>query len=118
MKKQELAQYLREGKCLDEIFFLKQGADCTIFKADEFSASDDILYIPDMELNKINYFSSVKDEKEIREILDECYTGNDFMDICNGSERIAKELFSCVDWQHPESALLEVEDEMQTMENW
>ena len=41
-------------------------------------------------------------------------TGNDFLSVCDGDERLAKELFHYCDWQHPTSALPELEDYEET----
>lgn len=39
----------------------------------------------------------------IPELSDSKYTREGFLDICNGNEELAKELFLSVDWQHPET---------------
>ena len=41
----------------------------------------------------------------VPELLDEIYTGNDFLDLCKGQEDFADELFEEVDWQCPESLI-------------
>ena len=35
----------------------------------------------------------------------DCYTGKDFVDMCDGNMEKARRLFDYVDWQHPSSAL-------------
>jgi hypothetical protein len=43
----------------------------------------------------------------VPELSDTLYTRNDFLDLCDGNEDYAKELFLTVDWQHPETLLEE-----------
>ena len=43
--------------------------------------------------------------------MDKCYTGNDFIDLCDGDVKLAERLFRYCDWQHPSSALNEVTDD-------
>ena len=47
----------------------------------------------------------------IPETSDNIYTHQAFLDICNGQEEIAKELFDQVDWQHPETLFSEWDDD-------
>lgn len=109
MTKIELKNSLNSGKALEEILNLQDGQECTIFKAKEFKKGDDILYIPDMELNNITYECQDLTSEAIDEVVSFCYTGNDFINCCKGDEKLAKELFSYVDWQHPISALPEID---------
>ena len=64
------------------------------------SVSDNIIYIPDIDLNGIDT-ESVLDDEEIKSVLCCCYTGNDFVKECSGDENLAEDLFCFVDWQHP-----------------
>lgn len=41
----------------------------------------------------------------VPELSDSTYTGQDFLDICNGQQDFADELFGGVDWQHPETLM-------------
>lgn len=41
----------------------------------------------------------------VPEISDSVYTGQDFLDLCNGQADIAEMIFCSVDWQHPETYL-------------
>ena len=41
------------------------------------------------------------------------YTGNDFLDLCNGDVQKAKQLFDACEWQHPETVLDEWSREME-----
>lgn len=47
----------------------------------------------------------------VPELSDSLYTGQDFLDMCNGQPEIADQVFDAVDWQHPESYLDEQDDE-------
>lgn len=99
MTKEALTERLKNGEHLEDIFHFIDGQDCMIYKA-EFEVSDNIIYIPDIDLNELNIDSSVTEE-EIEDIVHNCYTGNEFMEECRGIEKVAKALFSIVDWQHP-----------------
>lgn len=91
-------EQLKKGKTLAELFTFREGQDCMIFKADEFTVSDEVIYIPDIELNEINIHSKMSEE-EINKLP--LYTGKDFLKECNGKEDAARLLFSWCDWQHP-----------------
>lgn len=99
MTKNELKMKLEAGAFLIDLFDLTYGQECLIYKGN-FEISDQIIYIPDVDLNEIDT-ESVLDDEEIENVLDNCYTGNDFMTECNGHEDLARELFDFVDWQHP-----------------
>ena len=94
MTKAELREKLLGGAVMDDLFAFRNGQDCEIFKATRFERSDDIIYIPDLE-----------------EIVGCCYTGNDFVEECGGDVEKARHLFWYCDWQHPSSALPEIEDD-------
>lgn len=47
----------------------------------------------------------------VPELSDRAYTGQDFLDMCNGQPEIADHVFETVDWQHPESYLGEQDDD-------
>lgn len=130
MTKAELKVYLLGGATLSEVLPLREGQDCTIFKADDFCTDDSIIYIPDIDLNEIpdnldlsvdNSMSdasagkwySMSAKEQISLVLSYCYTGADFVELCEFDEALAYQLFLYVDWQHPSSALGEVayEDE-------
>lgn len=104
---------LKDGKHLDEILKLRNGQECTIFKADGFPEDlidyNKVIYIPDLELNEIPYYRSMTID-EIADVYVCLYTANDFIEICNGDEKKAKELFygSC-DWAHPSSEYEQME---------
>lgn len=106
MTKEELASRLRKGEKLADILPLVAGQECEMYKADSFSIGDEILYIPDVSLNEIPVDADLsKDPEEIEQVIENCYTGNDFIDLCQGNVMNAKDLFYFCDWQHPSSAL-------------
>ena len=55
MKKSELEVRLRNGEIMDNLFHFRLGQDCYMFKADigEAPDPDEIIYIPDVDLNEI-----------------------------------------------------------------
>ena len=99
MTKNELKMKLEAGAFLVDLFDLTYGQVCLIYKGN-VEISDQIIYIPDVDLNEIDTESVLEDE-EIENVLDCCYTGNDFVAECSGHEDLAMELFNFVDWQHP-----------------
>lgn len=50
----------------------------------------------------------------VPELSDSVYTGNDILNICNGQQELADELFEELDWQHPETIM----DEWEREEEW
>lgn len=111
MTKSELRDHLKAGYFMDDAFIFGPGQECMIFKADEFKPGDEIIYIPDTHLNEIPIGTTVTDDEIIDEVIGKCYTGDDFIEECGGDEELAERLFWYCDWQHPGSALPEVEDE-------
>ena len=128
MTKQELREKLMSGQILDELFHFTRGQECLIFKADKFCAGDEIIYIPDIDLNEIpvdtnlSVDNSMMDElnrgwgpmtaqEQINLALSFCYTGDDFVDECGGDVEKAERLFWYCDWQHPSSAVDELDDD-------
>lgn len=119
MTKEKLRSKLLAFGTLGECFDFRAGQECEIFKGDGFEASDQIIYVPDIDLNELREYVDhavmTDSEAETDEIIDEivscCYTGNDFLEECGGDLRKAKRLFEYCDWQHPSSALPEIEDE-------
>lgn len=99
MTKNELKMKLEAGAFLIDLFDFTYGQECIIYKGN-FETSDHIIYIPDVDMNEIDTESVLEDE-EIENVLNNCYTGNDFMTECSGYEDLARELFDFVDWQHP-----------------
>ena len=95
MTVKELKKKLIKGYRLKDLFDFSDGQDCIIYKSD-FEITDDIIYIPDIDLNEINIDTKLNKE-EIKNILNSCYTGNDFVEECNGYKDVAEELFEFVD---------------------
>ena len=109
MTKEELASRLRKGEKLKDIIPLVPGQECEMYKAVFFTIGDEILYIPDVSLNGISTNEDLSgDEEEIRNVVENCYTGDDFINVCQGNIKLAKELFDYCDWQHPSSAIDEI----------
>lgn len=110
LTKNELRQKLLCGAKMEDLFDFRSGQECDIFKAEEFTSGDKIIYIPDLSLNEIPTDRPVKAD-EVDDILNSCYTGSDFIKECNGDHDLALRLFVYCDWQHPSSALPEIEDD-------
>ncbi len=108
MTKEELKEGFHQGFSLDDMLTLIPGQDCMIFKADKFRTDDEVIYIPDMCLNEITAYRT-PDPEEYDYILSNCYTGRDFIDEAGGNEALAYRLFCYCDWQHPSSAINEVD---------
>ena len=53
----------------------------------------------------------ITDPEELDEVLSNCYTGQDFLDECHGDAEKAERLFLYCDWQHPSSAVDELDDD-------
>ena len=128
MTKADLRNELLKGKTLDSILRFRNGQDCMIFKADHFSTGDEILYIPDVDLNELPLdidlskdnsmmnefragFLPMTAQEQVDLVLSYCYTGDDFIKECDGDVAQADFLFHYCDWQHPSSALPEIEDD-------
>jgi len=99
MTKEQLKSKLESGCMLSEIFDFIDGQECLIYKG-EFETTDNIIYIPDIYLNEIEINACLSSD-EIANVIEHCYSGQDFMTECKGHEKLARELFSFVDWQHP-----------------
>ena len=111
MTKAELREKLLGGAVMDNLFAFRNGQDCEIFKAARFEQGDDIIYIPDLALNLIPVTEPASGPEDVEEIVGCCYTGNNFIEECGGDVEKARHLFWYCDWQHPSSALPEIDDE-------
>lgn len=109
MKKSELEARLRNGEIMDDLFHFRLGQNCYMFKADigEAPEPDEIIYIPDVALNKISLDEPITEE-DISDIVEYCYTWQDFLDNMEGDAEKAFCLFDYVDWQQPSSAAEEL----------
>lgn len=113
LTKSELRARLEEGEELCDILMLEEGQECQIFKADEFKVGDEVIYIPDLALNGIVRFMDDKrtNFEYADDVIDNAYTGQDFVDECDGNVEMAERLFWYCDWQHPSSAFPEIDFE-------
>lgn len=109
MTKETLRINLEAGRIMDELFHYSAGQECSIYKAATFTVGDEVIYIPDISLNSIPMDRPLKNGEEIEEVLALCYTGDDFVQECTGDVELAERLFCYCDWQHPSSALPEVD---------
>lgn len=110
MTKKEARERILKGECLSDMFEFTDGQECEIFKG-EWNPGDEVIYIPDIDLNEIcinRPLVKILDEEEIEDVLSCLYTGKDYMDLADGDEELAKRLFYYCDWQHPSSALDEI----------
>lgn len=111
MNKKEFAEGLRSGKRAIDLLEFCAGQECEIFKANRFQHGDEIIYIPDVYLNELAIAKKECTEEEIEEIVECCYSGNDFVAECDGDIQKAEALFGYCNWQHPSSAIDELEDD-------
>ena len=93
MAKAELKAALENGQCMVDLLEFCSGQECEIFKSDRFVAGDEILYIPDLQLNEIHMERPITDPEELEDVLSQCYTGDDFLEECGGDMELAIELF-------------------------
>ena len=106
----EVRERIIKGECLSDMFKFTDGQDCMIYKGD-WNPGDEVIYIPDIDLNEIcinRPLVQILDETEIEDVLYCLYTGKDFIEIMDGDEELAKSLFHYCDWQHPTSAMNEI----------
>ena len=106
-----LRSQLQQGHTLNDLLAFGPGQDCEIFKADRFYPGDVVIYVPDVALNHIPLNRPVTNLEELDEVLSQCYTGQDFIDECSGDEEKAERLFCYCDWQHPSSAIDELDED-------
>lgn len=106
----EVRERIIKGECLSDMFKFTDGQDCMIYKGD-WNPGDEVIYIPDIDLNEIcinRPLIQILNETEIEDVLYCLYTGKDFIEIMDGDEELAKSLFLYCDWQHPSSAMNEI----------
>lgn len=108
IRKQQLEMFLMEQHSLADVLPFTDGQECVIYKAPEFEPGDTVLYIPDLDLNDIPTDAPLEDIYDRGNVLGCCYTGDDFIYLCDGDEKRAEELFWYCDWQHPASAVDEL----------
>ena len=114
MTKEELKRRIIENEqMLEYILPLSDGQDCLIYKALGFSVSDEIIYIPDVWENNLDILNGSDDDEGLsyaQRVIDNCYTGRDFVNECGGDVELAERLFHYCNWQHPSFALHEMDD--------
>lgn len=98
LSKTDVEYMLKNGFALSNIFEMTSGNGYTIFKADDF-AEDKVIFIPDLSFHGLEgiFDKNGLTEQEIEGVLNLCYTGRDFLDMCDGNEEDAENLFSSVD---------------------
>lgn len=101
MTKAELREQLESGKSLDNVLPFTDGQECVIYKMENFEVSDEIIYIPDMGVIDIPIYLPLSDE-EIEDVINHCYTGNNFMEIAKNHKKLAVDLWNYIDWQNPD----------------
>ena len=106
-----LRSQLQQGHTLNDLLAFGSGQECEIFKADKFYPGDVVIYVPDVVLNHIPLERPITDPEELEEVLSQCYTGQDFIDECHGDTEKAEHLFFYCNWQHPSSAVDELDDD-------
>lgn len=117
LTKQELKLQLQQGHTLNDLLAFGPGQDCEIFKADKFYPGDVVIYVPDVCLNHVPLDRPITGLEELDEVLSQCYTGQDFINECGGDAEKAERLFCYCDWQHPSSAIDELTDDDEDVDN-
>ena len=106
-----LRSQLQQCYALNDLLAFGPGQDCEIFKADKFYPGDVVIYVPDVCLNHVPLDRPITGPEELKDVLSQCYTGQDFIDECGGDAEKAERLFHYCDWQHPSSAIDELADD-------
>ena len=106
VKKEEIIGRLAAGEYIGDILPLSDGQECWIYKQ-PFSPGDDVIYIPDTDLNEVVYiieegWDAQEEEARLKGVM---YTGDEILALCGGNIRLAKNLYSGLDWCHPATAL-------------
>lgn len=76
MNRDQVKQELLKGWNLEELFEFGPGQECDIYKG-EISLSDDIIYIPDIDLNENPIHEAIE---EVDQIVNAMYGGLDFLE--------------------------------------
>lgn len=97
MTREILRKELECGKRLKDLFEFSGGQDCTIYKGKfDLENAENIIYIPDIFLNDIDIDADFLTEMEIKNVLNNCYTTDDFLEKAQGHVNLAKSLFDNV----------------------
>lgn len=83
MTKSELKKKLINGSKLKELFDFSNETGIMFYKG-SFETSDSIIYIPSIGIN----INLALNDKEIDTIIDNSYTGNDFVKECKEQENV------------------------------
>jgi len=108
MNKRELKRALLNGKTLVELFNFSKGDACEIFVHPTWKgeATDEIVYIPCLEEN--NCYIDIEKEiavENIEDLISTIWTGNEFLEVCEGNGNVASMLLDMCDWANPYSVL-------------
>lgn len=103
LTKEDLKARLMTRESLSNIYQFTPGQECEIVKASKWIPGDLVIYIPDASVQDIPINRPIHDDG-LEDVLSHCYTGNDFVEICEGDVEKAKKLSSYVDWQTPSAA--------------
>lgn len=96
MTKKDIFEWLSCGMWLSDLLPFTQGQDCQIYKAPEFKVGNELLYIPDFDLNNVVTDRALT-KMEIGELWTNMYSGDDFISVCDGNVKTAEFLFNWVD---------------------
>ena len=110
LTKENLRDQLLLGRTLGELLPVKDGQECEIVKAERFIPGDTVIYMPDLWMSHIPVNDPITNLEMLDEVISHCYTGNDFLVECNDDPMKAERLFNYIDWQHPSSAVDELDD--------
>lgn len=91
--KECLRKELECGKRLKDIFSFSDGQDCIIYKGKfDLNNAENIIYIPYVFLNDIDIDTDFLTEYEIKNVLNNCYTTNDFLEEAKNHINLAESL--------------------------
>lgn len=97
MTREILRKELECGKRLKDLFEFSDGQDCIIYKGKfDLNNAENIIYIPDIFLNDIDIETDFLTEMEIKNVLINCYTTNDFLEEAQGHVNLAESFFDNV----------------------
>lgn len=86
--------------------------DGVVYKNDKaFETGEGVCYIPEFEFenadeNPFEFYEKAAIASVVENnnyVAIQGYTRQDFIELCNGDEKWARELYDHVDWQHPET---------------
>lgn len=110
LTKEDLRDQLLLGRTLGELLPVRDGQECEIVKVERYMPGEAVIYMPDLWMRNIPVNDPITDLEMLDEVIDLCYTGDDFLVECNDDPVKAERLFNYVDWQSPSSAVDELDD--------